>query len=74
MAWGACLPSISAPVDEIWLRDRLTVPISSLHLFLGLERNTPCRWSPQPGSDFLLPGMSSSLHPVAHQSKTLNLM
>lgn len=68
------MPSISAPVDEIWLRDRLTVPISSLHLFLGLERNTACRWGPQPGSDVLLPVVSSSLHPVAHQSKTLNLM
>lgn len=71
---GACLPSISAPVEEIWLRDRLTVPISSWHLFPGLERNTPCRLSPWPSSDFFLPGVFSSLHPVAHQSKTLNLM
>lgn len=36
--WG--LPSISAPVDEIWLRNRLAVPISSWQLLLGLERNT----------------------------------
>lgn len=35
----ACLPSISAPVDEIWLRDRLAVPTSSWQLLLVLERN-----------------------------------
>lgn len=36
---GACLPSTSAPVDEIWLSTRLTVPISLQNLPLGLERN-----------------------------------
>lgn len=53
---GACLPSISAPVDEIWLRDRLTVPISSWHLFLGLERNTPLQAEPLAWIWFSPPG------------------
>lgn len=43
---GACLPSISAPVDEIWLSTRLTVPISLQNLFLGLERSAYCWLSP----------------------------
>lgn len=60
---GDCLPSISAPVDEIWLRNRLTVPISSWQLFLGLERNTSRRLNCSPSSDCLLPGMSFNLHP-----------
>lgn len=60
---GDCLPSISAPVDEIWLRNRLTVPISSWQLFLGLERNTSRRLNCSPSSDCLLPGMFFNLHP-----------
>lgn len=37
---GARLPSISAPVDEIWLRESLAVPISSRQLRVELERST----------------------------------
>jgi hypothetical protein len=67
-----CLPSISSPLDEIWLRDRLTVPISSRQFFLELGRKKHTL-RPEPLAR-LLPVMGFSLQPFAHQSKTLNLI